>query len=55
MLISVPAVNAFCFSAIKLVTVPTKFASSPIASANSLSVSNNAGALSTNAAIALSV
>ena len=53
MSMSVPAIKAFCFNATKLVIVPTKFASSPIASAISLSVSNNAGALFVKSAIAL--
>ena len=50
-----PAVNVFCFSATRFVTVVAKFASSPIAAANSFSVSRSAGAESTRFATAVSV
>ena len=50
-----PAVNVFCFVATRFVTVVTKFASSPIAAANSFNVSKSAGAASTRLDTALSV
>ena len=48
-----PAVKVFCFSATELASVTAKFASSPIAFANSLSVLRRSGAESTIAATAL--